>query len=104
MSPTNIVTGVCALTQNKLNQAVPKRWLAQFSFGLQAYGLRAFQSAAGNARMVVGNVHTAAAKTDRLLANNRLVDQLGAVFDTLGIVKPGSFVNVDHSDMHVSWH
>ncbi len=100
MSPTNIVNGVRTLTQNKLNQAIPKRWLPQFSFGLQAYGLRAFQSAAGNARMVVANVHTAATKTERLLANNRLADRLGTAFDTLGLVKPGSLVNVDHSDMH----
>lgn len=100
MSPTDIVAGVRQLTQNKLTPSVPKKWLPQFSFGLQAYGLRAFQSAAGNARMVVANVHTAATKTERLLANCRLADQLGAVFDTLGLVKQGSFVNVDHSDMH----
>ena len=68
--------------------------------GLQAYGLRAFTSAAGNARMVVRNASTAATKTDRLLANNRLADQFGSIFDTLGLVKPNSLVNVDHSDMH----
>ena len=100
MSPTDIVAGVRQLTQNKLLTAVPKKWLPQFSFGLQAYGLRAFQSATGNARMVVGNAATAATKTDRLLANNRLAGRFGAVFDTLGLVKPSSFVNVDHSDMH----
>lgn len=100
MSPTDIVAGVRTLTQNKLNPSVPKRWLPQFSFGLQAYGLRAFQSAAGNARMVVRNAATAATKTDRLLANNRLADQFGSIFDTLGLVRPNSLVNVDHSDMH----
>ncbi len=100
MSPTDIVAGVRQLTQHKLTPAVPKKWLPQFSFGLRAYGLRAFHSAAGNARMVVRNAATAATKTDRLLANNRLADQFGVVFDTLGLVRPGSFVNVDHSDMH----
>lgn len=100
MSPTNIVAGVRQLTQHKLTPAVPKKWLPQFSFGLQAYGLRAFHSAAGNARMVVRNATTAATKTDRLLANNRLADQFGVVFDTLGLVRPNSLVNVDHSDMH----
>ena len=88
MSPTNIVAGVRTLTQNKLTPAVPKKWLPQFSFGLQAYGLRAFQSATGNARMVVRNASTAATKTDRLLANNRLADQFGVVFDTLGLSAP----------------
>jgi hypothetical protein len=100
MSPTDIVNGVRTLTQNKLTPAVPKKWLPQFSFGLQAYGLRAFQSATGNARMVVRNAATASTKTDRLLANNGLADQFGAIFDTLDLVKPDSFVNVDHSDMH----
>jgi hypothetical protein len=100
MSPAAIVAGVRALTQTKLLSAVPKKWVPQFSFGLQAYGLHTFQSATGNARMVVANVHTAATKTDRLLANAGLADQFGSVFDSLGLVKPGSFVNVDHSDMH----
>lgn len=100
MSPTDIVNGVHTLTQNKLMPSVPKRWLPQFSFGLQAYGLRAFQSATGNARMVVKNAYTAATKTDRLLANEGLADQFGTIFDSLGLMKPGSLVNVDHSDMH----
>ena len=50
--------------------------------------------------MVVANAATAATKIERLLANKKLADQFGTVFDTLGLVKPGSFVNVDHSDMH----
>ncbi len=100
MSPTDIVTGVRVLTKTKLIPAVPKKWSQQFSFGLQAYGLRAFQSATGNARMVVRNAATAATKTDRLLANNRLANQFGAIFDVLGLVRPNSLVNVDHSDMH----
>lgn len=100
MPPTDIVNGVRTLTQNKLLPTVSKKWLPQFSFGLQAYGLRAFHSAAGNARMVVRNATTAATKADRLLANNRLASQFGAVFDTLGLVRPNSLVNVDHCDMH----
>lgn len=100
MSPTTIVNGIRTLAQHNLMPAVPKKWLPQFQFGLQAYGLRAFQSATGNARMVVRNAATAATKTDRLLANHRLADQFGTVFDSFGLVKPGSFVNVDHSDMH----
>ena len=100
MSPIAIVASVNHLTQTNLIPAVHKKWVHQFQFGLQAYGLRAFQSAASNARMVVRNTTTAATKTDRLLANHRLADQFGVIFDSLGLVKPGSLVNVDHSDMH----
>ncbi len=100
MSPNNIVRGIRTLTQKQLLPIVPKRWTAQFSFGLKAYGLKAFCSAASNARSVVTNSHTAATKTDRLLANLRLATHLGVIFDALGLVKPGSFVNIDHSDMH----
>jgi hypothetical protein len=100
MSPTAIVVGVRSLTQSKLLPTVPKKWLPQFSFGLRAYGLRPFQSATGNARMVVANAQTAATKTDRLLANEKLADHFGAIFDSLEIIHPGSYVNVDHSDMH----
>lgn len=100
MSPTDIVAGVRRLTQTKLVPTVSKKWIEQFHFGLQAYGLKAFQSATGNARQVVANANTAARKSERLLANKGLANQFGEVFDTLGLVKPSSFVNVDHSDMN----
>jgi Transposase DDE domain len=100
MSPTDIVRGIRVRIQNQLLPTVPSRWRSQLWFGLQAYGLRAFQSAAGNARMVGANTHTATRKAERLFQNSRLTDELGAVFDSLGLVKPGSFVNVDHSDMN----
>jgi hypothetical protein len=86
--------------QNKLLSNVPKKWQKQFQFGLQAYSLQTFQSATGNARRVEANANTAARKSERLLANKKLADHLGTVFDGLGLVKPGSFVNVDHSDMN----
>ncbi len=100
MSPDNIVRGIRTITQKQILPNVPKRWTAQFSFGLKAYGLKPFQSAASNGRSVVANAHTAATKTERLLANFKLAEHLGIVFDTLQLVKPSSFVNVDHSDMH----
>ena len=55
MSPNNIVRDSRTLIQNKLLQAVPKKWLPQFRFGLQAYSLQTFQSATGNARRVIRN-------------------------------------------------
>jgi hypothetical protein len=100
MSSTDIVRDSRRLIQNKLLPMVPKKWLPQVRFGLQAYSLQAFQSATGNARRVLSNANTAARKSERLLANQRLADQLGTVFDVLNLVHPSSYVNVDHSDMN----
>lgn len=100
MSSPNIVRDIRTLTQTKLLLAVSKKWLSQFRFGINAYGLRPFQSAGSNARSVVTNVNTASTKSDRLLANIRLAEQLASVFDTLNCVKRSSYVNIDHSDMH----
>lgn len=100
MPSPNIVRDIRALIQNKLTPNVTPYWREQLAFGLQAYGLHSFQSAAGNARMVVANPWTAARKTERLFQNKGLADQLGTVFDSLNLVRPGSYVNVDHSDMN----
>ncbi len=100
MSSPDIVRGIRKRIQNKLLPNANRYWRSQLEFGLQAYGLRAFQSATGNARMVVTNAETAARKSERLFANSGLADQLGAIFDSLGFVKPSSFVDVDHSDMN----
>jgi hypothetical protein len=100
MPSPNIVRDIRVLIQNKLLPSVPGHWNKQFSFGLQAYGLHAFQSVAGNARMTVANAHTAMRKSERLFHNDKLASQLGIVSDNLKLVRPGSFVNVDHSDMN----
>lgn len=93
-----IVRDSRTLIQNNLIPAVPTKWWPQLGFGLEAFSLRPFQSAGSNARSVVVNANTAASKVRRLLANNKLADQLGVVFDQLNLVRPGSYVNVDHSD------
>jgi len=100
MPSSDIVRGIRLRIQNKLLPSTNRYWRSQLEFGLQAYGLRAFQSATGNARMVVSNAETAARKSERLFANNGLADQLGTVFDSLQLVRPSSYVNVDHSDMN----
>jgi len=100
MPSTDIVRGIQTRIQSQLLPSVPARWRKQFWFGLQAYGLRAFQSATGNARMVGNNTHTAIRKAERLFQNTCLTDELGVVFDSLNLVKSSSFVNVDHSDMN----
>ena len=100
MSSPDIVRGIKLQIQTKLLPVTDRYWRSQVQFGLQAYGLRSFQSATGNARMVVANPDTAARKSERLFANTGLAEQLGAVFDSLQLVRPGSYVNVDHSDMN----
>jgi hypothetical protein len=100
MSSSDIVRDSRTLIQNKLLAATPKKWLPQLRFGLQAYSLQAFQSATGNARRAVANANTAARKSERLLANQKLADNLGSIFDSLRLVRPSSYVNVDHSDMN----
>src|SRR5215204_4987448 len=99
MPSKDIVRDIRVLIQNKLLLSVPTKWWPQLSFGLEAFSLRPFQSAGSNARSVVANANTAASKTLRLLRNLALASQLGAVFDTLNLVRPGGYVNVDHSDM-----
>lgn len=100
MSSPDIVRGIQTRIQNQLLPSVSSRWQHQLWFGLQAYGLRAFQSVAGNARMVGTNTHTASRKAERLFQNSRLAAEFGAVLDSLSVVRPSSFVNVDHSDMN----
>ncbi len=100
MSSVSIVRDTRTLIQSKLLPAVNPKWLPQFQFGMEAFCLRPFQSAGSNARSVVVNANTAASKTLRLLRNLKLADHLGIVFDTLGLIRPGDYVNVDHSDMN----
>lgn len=100
MPSDNIVRAIHSRIQKQLLPSITSRWRQQLSFGLQAYGLRAFQSATGNARMVGTNVNTAIRKGERLFQNSQLTDQLGRVFDSLDLVKPSNFINVDHSDMN----
>ena len=98
MPSTDIVRDIHVLVQTKLIPVVPVRWREQFSFGMQAFSLRPFQSAGSNARQVVAKAATASTKCDRLLANAQLTAHFGEVFDQLGIVHRGSYVNIDHSD------
>lgn len=100
MPPTDIVRDARTLIQNNLLPSVSAKWLHQLKFGLEAFSLRPFQSAGSNARSVVANANTAASKTLRLFGNEKLASQLGTVFDQLNLVRPSSFVNVDHSDMN----
>ena len=52
MPSTDIVRAVRSQIQNKLLPEVSPRWQEQVSFGLSAYAMNEFHSAASNARMV----------------------------------------------------
>lgn len=99
-SQPSLLRDVRRLINSKLLRVIPQRLARPFAFGMQAYALRPFQSATGNARSVIASPNAAARRAERLLANRYLASYLGKVFDTLGLVTPQSFVNVDHSDMH----
>lgn len=100
MPSDNIVRDIRTLIQSRLLPKTPRKWLPQVTFGLKAYALKPFQSASSNARSVEVHAHTATRKSERLLANCKLAGHLGVIFDSLHMVCPGSYVNVDHSDMH----
>jgi hypothetical protein len=100
MPSNTILRDIRSLIQTKLLPHVATQWQSQTSFGLEAYALKPFQSATGNARMVVRNANTASSKSRRLLANLKLASHLGTVFDQLHLVRPSSYVNIDHSDMN----
>lgn len=100
MSSPDIVQNIRTQIQQRILPATPARWRKQVDFGLQAYGLKAFQSLTGNARMTSTRPQTGIRKSERLLANENLAKQFGDIFDSLGYVKPSSYVNVDHSDVN----
>jgi hypothetical protein len=68
------------------------------SFGLAAYCLTPFQSAASNARRVIFNYSTAGRKSERLLANLSIADYLARQLINLSNIKPSDIVNIDHTD------
>lgn len=98
MPPVDSIAKIRNLVSSKLVPAVPTKWMRQFTFGMRAYAFAPFRSAASNARGVVANPHTAGTKSDRLLANGKLAVVFGKIFDTLQLITPNSFLNVDHSD------
>jgi hypothetical protein len=99
MPSPDIVRDSRRLIQNKLLPTVPPKWLPQATFGLEAFAMRPFQSTGSNARAVVPNRNTASSKMLRLLQNKALAEHLGTVFDSLDLVRPSSYLNVDHSDL-----
>jgi hypothetical protein len=69
-------------------------------FGFTAFTLTKFQSAASNARMVVANRSTAGRKTERLLGNSAIGDELNQELAKQVNLTTSSVINVDHTDIN----
>lgn len=67
-------------------------------FGLSAYSLTPFQSAASNARRIIPRFSTACRKSERLLKNEQIGNELNEAMINLAPITPNSIVNVDHTD------
>ena len=93
----NIVGQTRKFVSTRLLPYVSKKHHKQFAFGLQALSLTPYESLGSNARLVVGNVSTAASKIYRLVSNKKLVATFHRLVRESGLVKKTSFVNVDFS-------
>lgn len=98
MPPVAIIPSSLRVIQTKFTPQIPKRWQPQFQFGIQAFTLKPFASLASNARQTVAHPDTASTKVDRLTHNPGLTEALAQMTAGLGLVKPTSLVNFDHSD------
>ncbi len=89
---TNIQQNVKKIIKN-----VKPKHKKLISFGLKAYALRAYQSAACNARMVELKYSTACRKSERLLANKTIGKELVSELIKLVQIRASDIVNVDHT-------
>ena len=100
MPSTDIVRGIRTLTQKQLMPAVPLRWQRQFTSVCRPTACRPSSQPVvmpGWLRVKHRYCH---AQERTSVCKNKLANQLGSAFDASGLVKPTSFVNIDHSDMN----
>lgn len=98
LSTTSILRASTRIVKEHILPNVPKKWLPQVAFGTDALSLHPLTSCNANARMTGISRSTAETKMTRLLGNANLPQTLARIVASLGLVKPHSFVNVDHSD------
>ncbi len=92
------LTNTIHQTFNKISKGVKPKHQKLVAFGLSAYSLTPYQSAASNARRVVTKHSTACRKSERLLANKQIGDELNEVLIDQVNITPSSIINVDHTD------
>jgi len=83
---------------NNISSSVKPKHQSLVDFGLNAYSLAPYTSAAGNARKIIPKYASACRKSERLLANQQIGDELNAALLSLVQIKPSSIINVDHTD------
>jgi hypothetical protein len=98
MSSDSILRASSSFVNTKILPLVPRVWFRQVTFGIAALSLQALVSCNANARMTGEARGTAESKMARLLGNPGLPDALSHIVAELGLVRPSSYVNVDHSD------
>jgi hypothetical protein len=101
MSSHTTIQDIKQILDKRILPSVSHYHQEQVRFGILAYGLRPFQSLASGGRVASGNIYTARRKVERLFSNKTLSYSCGAIYDLLGLVKPSSLVNIDHSDMNL---
>jgi len=87
-------------TLTQIASSVKPKHQKLVKFGLSAYTLAPFQSAAGNARAVIPKFSTACRSSERLLKNTNIGNELNSVLTDLVKITPSSIVNVDHTDIN----
>jgi len=93
----NIVGQTRKFVSTRLLLSVKPKHHKLFAFGLQALTLTPYESLGSNARLVVGNISTAASKIYRLVSNKTLVINFHRLVRESGLVRETSLVNVDFS-------
>jgi hypothetical protein len=93
----NIVGQTRKFVSTRLLLFVKPKHHKLFAFGLQALTLTPYESLGSNARLVVGNISTAASKIYRLVSNKTLVVNFHRLVRESGLVRETSLVNVDFS-------
>jgi len=100
MSSVSILSSRNKIVKQRIISHVPKVWLHQVQFGIQALALNSLVSCNANARMTGVARGTAESKMSRLLRNAKLPRTMAKIVANLGLVTEHNFVNVDHSDFN----
>ncbi len=93
----SILDQAYAFLQTKLLPNILLKHQKQFSFGFDALTLTPFTSLNSNARMAMGNRHTAESKIKRLVGNKKFLIYFPLLLKELRLVKPYDRINVDFS-------
>jgi hypothetical protein len=98
MHPKTNITKNINKIQRKIITGAKRKHKQLVEFGLHAFCLRPFQSAAGNARQTIPNAHQATHKLERLLGNESIGEYLSDVLVDNAPITRNSIIDIDHTD------